>query len=96
VNVAATAQNTQSANNQIEKNSNTLVKTEGTYQIQIINSRNKPNIPANIDELVIKNRQANEIKYLSLGTEVRLMILPLSTINSVNFKSIERFAYIRE
>lgn len=72
------------------------IKVEGTYQIQVVNSRNKANIPSNIAELVKKNRKPNEINYLKLGTEVRLMILPESTISAPNFSALPQIAYIRE
>jgi hypothetical protein len=53
-----------------------LQKYEGTFQIQVVNPRLKPAIPYNIDELIENNRSQNEVKYLQLGTQVRLMILP--------------------
>jgi hypothetical protein len=53
-----------------------LQKYEGTFQIQVNNPRLKPAIPYNIDELIETNRSQNEVKYLQLGTQVRLMILP--------------------
>ena len=53
-----------------------LQKYEGTFQIQVSDPRLKPAIPYNIDELIENNRSQNEVKYLQLGTQVRLMILP--------------------
>lgn len=53
-----------------------LKKYEGTFQIQVSDSRLKPSIPYNIDELIENNRSQNEVKYVQLGTQVRLMILP--------------------
>ncbi|MCG2612164.1 hypothetical protein LZZ90_11665 [Flavobacterium sp. SM15] len=53
-----------------------LKKYEGTFQIQVKNPRSKPAIPYNIDEIIEQNRSENQVKYVQLGTEVRLMILP--------------------
>jgi hypothetical protein len=66
----------------------------GTYQIQVIESRNKPYIPGNLTELVLNNRHATERKYIKLGSEVRLMVLPLSEINSPGFRAIEPIAQV--
>lgn len=70
-----------------EKNKNSnltitekLKKYEGTFQIQVKNPRLKPAIPYNIDELIEANRTETEIKYIQLGTEVRLMVLPKKAI----------------
>lgn len=69
---------------------------EGTYQIQVINSRNQPSIPGNIDELILQNRHATEAVYVQLGTEVRLKILPLSEINRTGFTPVEKIIHITE
>jgi len=57
-----------------------LKKYEGTFQIQVSDPRLKPSIPYNIDELIENNRSQNEVKYLQLGTQVRLMILPKNQV----------------
>jgi hypothetical protein len=57
-----------------------LQKYEGTFQIQVNDPRLKPAIPYNIDELIENNRSQNEVKYLQLGTQVRLMILPKNQV----------------
>ncbi len=67
---------------------------EGTYQIQVVNSRNQPNIPGNIKQLVLENRATNEVKYVTLGTEVRIMILPTSEITKPDFKPIKMIAHV--
>lgn len=69
---------------------------EGTFQIQVINSRSQPLIPANINELVAANRQATEIVYVQLGTDVRLKILPLTEINRSGFVPLEKVKHITE
>ncbi len=67
---------------------------DGTYQIQMINTRNKPNIPGNLNQLVLENRDATQVKYISLGTEVRLKILPLSEINKPDFKPLTMITHV--
>ena len=69
---------------------------EGTYQIQVINSRSQPYIPANIAQLVINNRNSTLVTYVNLGTEVRLKILPLSEVNTPDFKPLEKISHITE
>ena len=69
---------------------------EGTFQIQVINSRSQPIIPANINELVTANRNATEIVYVQLGTDVRLKILPLSEINRPEFTRLEKVKHFTE
>lgn len=84
------------AKKEVPQVQSSIDKVEGTYQIQVVNSRNKPYVPSDIEGLVVKNRQANEVKYLSLGTEVRLMILPVSAINAPGFKAVPKIAHIKE
>lgn len=72
------------------------VNIEGTYQIQVINTRNQPYIPSNLKEMVLEKRDATKTIYVSLGTNVRLKILPLSEISKPDFKSLEPLARIFE
>lgn len=62
-----------------------LEKYQGTYQIELINTRQHPLIPYNLDEIIEKNRDDNQVKYVSLGTNVRVKILPKSEITKPNF-----------
>ena len=59
---------------------------DGTYQIQVINSRSQPLMPVNLNKIVLENRDATKVKYVPLGSIVRIMILPLSEINKPDFK----------
>jgi len=72
------------------------ISAEGTYQLQVINSRNQPFIPANINELVAEKRNATEVVYVQLGSEVRLKILPLSEINKPGFIPLEKIIHVTE
>lgn len=78
----------------ISTQTNTVIV--GTWQIQVINSRNQPYIPGNIIELVTENRKADEVMYMQLGTEVRLKILPLVEINRPGFIPLEKIVHITE
>ena len=40
---------------------------EGTYQIQVINSRDQPYIPANLTQLVLNNRHATDVVKQMIG-----------------------------
>jgi hypothetical protein len=66
----------------------------GTYQLQVIDSRNQPYIPGNIKQMVLENRPVDQVKYISLGPEVRLMILPLSEIKKPGFQPIKQVGHV--
>jgi hypothetical protein len=86
---------TSAQNKKIEASTKTS-SIEGTYQLQVINSRANPFIPGNLEELVLNNRNATKTVYLSLGTEVRLMILSTEEISKKDFKKISQVAHISE
>lgn len=71
-----------------------LTKNEGTYQVQIIDSRELPTIPLSLMDSVTVKRHATETKYVWLKNNVRVKILPVTEINTTNFKSLERVKYI--
>ena len=69
---------------------------DGTYQIQVLHPRAEPLIPANINKIVLDNRDATQVKYVAVGTMVRIKILPLSEINRPDFKPLERIKHVSE
>lgn len=71
-------------------------KLEGTYQIQVINSRNNPFIPANIDEIVTSNRKEDVITYYKISENVRIKILPQNIIDKKDFTPLELIQHIEE
>lgn len=71
-------------------------KVEGTYQVQVKNARVKPSIPADLAQIVEKNRHATKTTYVSLGTLVRVKILPSSEISKAGFKGLEKIKYVSE
>lgn len=70
--------------------STAMAQTEnlGTYQIEVL-GRGNPYIPESLDEIIDENRHATDVVYVSLGTKVRVKILPHNTINSPEFKAVE-------
>lgn len=68
----------------------------GTYQIQLINTRDQPYIPGNLKELVLNNRHATKQVTISLGDLVRLVILSEAEIKAAGFKPLKQIAYVTE
>lgn len=71
-----------------------LNKLEGTYQVQIIDSRELPAIPLSIMDTIQAKRDLNVVKYVWLKENTRVKILPKSEITSPNFKGVTRIAYV--
>ncbi|MEO8760449.1 MAG: hypothetical protein ABI448_06130 [Bacteroidia bacterium] len=69
-------------------------KLEGTYQIQIINSREEPAIPLTIMDSIEIKRQQNTTVYFWLKSNVRVMIPAYSLINKQDFSLLERVKYV--
>lgn len=73
---------------------NLLNKLEGTYQVQIIDSRELPAIPLTLMDSIIAKRDEKEVKYVWLKNNTRVKILPVSEITSANFKGVARVSYV--
>ena len=71
-------------------------KELGTFQVQVVNSRIKPQVHAQIVEEVVAKRKTDEIVYIPLMENVRIMVLSESQIKSPDFKALELFKYIQE
>lgn len=67
-----------------------LNKLEGTYQIQVIDSREQPTIPLTLMETIELNRHVTEVKYIWLKSNMRVKILPKNEISSPSFIGIPR------
>ena len=67
-----------------------LSKLEGTYQIQVIDSREQPTIPLTLMEIIELNRHATEVKYIWLKSNMRVKILSKNEINTSSFIGIPR------
>lgn len=81
---------------QTETNILQQTKIEGTYQIQVINTRDNPFIPQNIETIVIENRKKDVITYYKLSENVRIKILPLDYITSKEYKPLSLIEHIQE
>jgi len=66
----------------------------GTYQIQIIDSREKPAIKISLIDQIDAVRKENDVAYISLKNNIRIKVLPLSVINAPNFTAVERIVYL--
>lgn len=71
-----------------------LQKFEGTYQLQIINSRDKTELPLYLMDTIQAKRHATNVVYYKYKSNVRLMILPYVELNRKDFKPLERIAHI--
>jgi hypothetical protein len=66
----------------------------GTYQIQIIDSREKPAIQISLIDQIDAARKENDVTYISVKENIRIKVLPLSVINAPNFTAVERIVYL--
>ena len=71
-------------------------KEVGNFQIQVVNSRVKPQVNAALVEEILAKRKMDEIVYIPLMENVRIMVLSESHIKSPDFKPLELFKYIHE
>lgn len=67
---------------------------EGTYQIQMIDTRVLPAVELSIYSIIQEQRSSKNVVYHYLNSNTRIMILSFETIETPNFKSLDRIAYI--
>ena len=80
-----------------EKKSDTKLQkaAKGTYQFIVENTKSQVAFSDEILYEVEKNRDDKEIKYLQLGSQAKVKILPRSVINSKDFVPLqEEIIYI--
>ena len=65
----------------------------GTYQIQVNARRMQPAIELSTIEDIQRLRSDTEITFLILSPEIRILILPKSTIESKGFQPPQRISY---
>jgi hypothetical protein len=70
------------------------IKAEGTYQIQIIDSREMPSIPFDFVNIVESKRDSIKTVLYYLKPSIRVKILPYKTINSNQFKKLTPVVYL--
>lgn len=71
-----------------------LNKLEGTYQVQIIDSRELPAIPLSLMDTIVAKRDEKDVKYVWLKNNTRVKILPVKEITSPAFKGVTRVSYV--
>ena len=69
-------------------------KAGGTYQIQVIDSREKPAIQLSVINDIENARKQNEVAFVYVKQNIRIKVLPLSVINSEDFTAVERIIYV--
>jgi len=68
-------------------------KLEGTFQIQVIDSREKVAFPLSALDSIENKRQQNQTIYFWLKNNIRVMVPPYTTINKKGFVPLERTKY---
>lgn len=71
-----------------------LNKFEGTYQVQIIDSRELPAIPLSLMDTIQARRDENLVKFVWLKSNTRVKILPKTEILSPSFQGLTRVIHI--
>ena len=66
----------------------------GTYQIQMIDTRSKPTIQLSLFPQIESLRDQVEVKYLNVNANMRILVLPYSTIQSEGFQELDRISFI--
>lgn len=67
---------------------------EGTFQIQMIDTRATPAITLDLFPQIAELRHESEVTYLNVNPSMRIMILPLSSIESPSYQEVERVTRI--
>ena len=67
---------------------------EGTYQIQMIDTRALPTVELSLYNIIEEKRSLNKTIYHYLNSNMRIMILPQETIKNSDFIGVERIIYI--
>ena len=69
---------------------------EGTYQVQVVNSRQYFSMPLNIFDSIQAQRHKTETRYLQVSENIRIMIPSQQAILSPGFKPLQRVVYLTE
>jgi hypothetical protein len=67
---------------------------EGTYQIQLIDTRAKPTTQLSIINSIENKRENDKVAYFYVNSFTRVKVLSKKEINSTTFKPLERYKYI--
>ena len=72
-----------------------MKEAEGTYQIQIIDSRQYPEVTPQMIREIEKNRDKNKEVVIRYMPDIRIIILPESVINSPDFVAPKKYVFVR-
>ena len=67
---------------------------EGTYQIQMIDTRSLPTTPLSIFPMIRDARTSSSVTYIEYSENMRIMVLPLNIIESKDFVPVKKITYI--
>lgn len=67
---------------------------EGTYQIQMIDTRSLPSVPLSLIQTIEDKRDEIKVVYFQFKPKIRIKILPKQTINKKDFIFINRIIHI--
>lgn len=87
------------AQDTIDKKQDTTIvhnRTAGTYTVQMVNTRDLPLLPYNIDQIVEDNRDQEKVIYKSLSPYVRLKIMPANEIKKAGYTPVKALEYVTE
>ena len=70
------------------------VHIEGTFQIQLIDTRSKPSFELILYDVINKKRDLTQNVYHVVNPSMRILILPKEVIERTDFVSIQRVKYI--
>lgn len=73
---------------------NLKTEVEGTFQIEMINTRSLPTIPLIAYKEIEMRRNKSEVVYYQLNETTRIKIFPLDQIKDPNFGFPEEVIYI--
>lgn len=73
---------------------NLKTEVEGTYQIEMINTRSLPTIPLIAYKEIEMRRNKSEVVYYQLNENTRIKIFPIDQIKDPNFRYPEEVIYI--
>ena len=69
-------------------------KLEGTYQVQIIDSRESATLPLSVMDTIEAKRQPSQTVYFWLKNNTRVMVPPVSVISKNDFVPLARVTHI--
>ena len=79
---------------QVDQYTTMFKEAQGTYQIQMINTKKMPAIPIRLISDIEKQRHQSEVKYLFLDENIKIMILPKDVIENSEFVQIEKIIHL--